>query len=526
MDVLLSPPVLIGLTILGIIIALGLFAAARYKRCPPNKLLVIYGKTGGTESSRCLHGGGGFVWPIVQDYDYLSLLPMTIDVQLKDALSKENVRIDVPSSFTVAIGKEKERAEMAAVRLLGMSRAEVVQQAEDVIFGQLRQVIASMTIEQINRDREEFSSQVRTSLEPELNKLGLVLVNVNIKDIQDASGYIEATGRKAAAEAVQAAAADVAEQERAGQIRVAAANRDKEVEVAKAENERLASVAEIDRDRRIATAAADAAAVASENEQEASVAKSEAVLYQAKAEAQAAAAQAKAVAEEEAFRAQGAAEIAKKRAAAEGEAEAARLKAEIEAKAQAEIVRLTAEAKARAAELDAEGKAKAERLEAEGEAARIEAIAKAEADRIRLNAEAEAARVEAIGRAEAAADEARLRARADGVRSMVEACGSPQAVVDVLLAENAEKLAGITAEAIKGVEIDSVTVYDRGDGGSVPNFLHGLLGSVPQYGEFLKKSGVLGGGEDPPKPANRIAAKDPKPPKRPDPAASNGVKAG
>jgi len=172
--------------------------ATRYKRCPSNNILVIYGKVGGGNSSRCIHGGAAFIVPLIQDHAFLSLEPIQIDVPLRDALSLENIRVNVPSVFTVAIGTYAVTMNNAAIRLLGLPIPAVKKQAEDIIFGQLRQVIASMRIEEINSDRDSFLSKIQNSLEPELRKIGLVLINVNITDITDNSGYIEAIGKKAA----------------------------------------------------------------------------------------------------------------------------------------------------------------------------------------------------------------------------------------------------------------------------------------------------------------------------------------
>src|SRR5579864_5471344 len=207
----------------------------RYKRCPSNRILIIFGKmTGSPTGTRCLHGGARLVLPLVQDYAFLSLEPIQIEIPLKGALSMENIRVNVPSVFTVAIGTDPPTMQNAAIRLLGLDTHDLKQQAGDIIFGQLRQVIASMGIEDINRDRDKFLHSIQTSLEPELQKIGLVLINVNITDITDESGYIEAIGRKAAAEAVQKAKVDVSLQEKSGQIGVAEAERDKFIQVANA----------------------------------------------------------------------------------------------------------------------------------------------------------------------------------------------------------------------------------------------------------------------------------------------------
>ena len=204
----------------------------RYKRCPSNRVLVIYGKTGGKpeegqgDAVKCLHGGAAFVWPLIQDHDYLSLDPIQIEIPLRGALSMENIRVNVPSVFTVAVGTTPELMTNGAIRLLGLDTEEIKSQAQEIIFGQLRQVIASMRIEDINRDRDTFLSHVQSSVEPELRKIGLVLINVNITDIQDESGYIDAIGKKAASQAVQQARGDVAEQEKLGEVRVAEAQRE------------------------------------------------------------------------------------------------------------------------------------------------------------------------------------------------------------------------------------------------------------------------------------------------------------
>src|SRR5215203_5891025 len=221
-----------------VLFGLLLLIMKRYKRCPSNRILVVYGKTGGNNAAKCVHGGAKFVFPLIQDYAYLNLDPIQIEVPLKGALSIENIRVNVPSVFTVAIGTDAETMQNAAIRLLGLGTEAVKQQARDIIFGQLRQVIASMRIEDINRDRDKFLESVQKSLEPELKKIGLVLINVNITDITDESGYIEAIGRKAAAIAIQQAKIDVAEQEKMGQIGVAEAERERTISVANATKER------------------------------------------------------------------------------------------------------------------------------------------------------------------------------------------------------------------------------------------------------------------------------------------------
>src|SRR5688572_9141870 len=262
-------PYYIAIVVAAVLILFGfvMLLATRYKRCPSNRVLVVYGKVGEGLSSKTIHGGGAFVWPLIQDFDFLHLDPMQIEVPLKGALSIENIRVNVPSVFTVAIGTEQETMQNAAVRLLGLSTEEIMKQAEDIIFGQLRQVIASMRIEDINRDREKFLESIQQSLEPELDKIGLELINVNITDITDESGYIEAIGRKAASQAIQQAEIDVAEQSKKGAIGVAEATKEKLVQVAsavkiqeigtkEAEKDRMVRIAQLEKEKAVGQKAA------------------------------------------------------------------------------------------------------------------------------------------------------------------------------------------------------------------------------------------------------------------------------
>mgnify|MGYP000271246979 CR=1 FL=1 len=228
-----------------------------YVRCPSNRVLVIYGWSGkGHEAAVCIHGGARFIKPLVESYAWLYLDPMQIEIPLRGALSLENIRVNVPSVFTVAVGTTPELMQNAAIRLLGLSRGEIMKQAEDIIFGQLRQVIASMPIEDINRDRDKFLENIQSSLEPELKKIGLVLINVNITDITDESGYIEAIGQKAASAAIQKARGDVADNEKMGEIRVAEAEREKAISVANARKVREIGTREAMREQAVRIAAA------------------------------------------------------------------------------------------------------------------------------------------------------------------------------------------------------------------------------------------------------------------------------
>jgi flotillin len=480
-----------------VIVFFGLFLPliSRFKRCPSNRILVIYGKVAGGNTAKCVHGGMAYVMPLFQDFAYLSLEPIQIEIPLKDALSMENIRVSVPSIFTVAIGTDPEIMQNAAIRLLGLNTQQVKQQAQDIIFGQLRQVIASMRIEDINRDREEFLHNIQNSLEPELRKIGLVLINVNITDITDESGYIEAIGRKAAAQAIQQANVDVAEQEKLGQIGVAEAERERAVKVANASKvreigtreaqreqavrvaqlekeqkigeqsaafEREAQVKDAERQMRIALADANAKAVAGENEAQANIVASQAALLVKKAEAYQLGETRKRVAEAAVQEAQNRALA--KAAVADAERIEAERRAALEAPAKAEKAKIIVEA---------EAEAEKRRLEAQGQAAAI--FAKLEA--------------EAKGQYEI------LAKKADGLRQIIQACGGATQAFQLLMLEHLDHLAQTSAQAISNIKFDKVVVWENGNGAagnsSTSHFLQGLARSLPPMMQALKDIGGI-----------------------------------
>lgn len=487
-------PYMLLIVVAGTLILFGflIFLAKRYKRCPSNRILVIYGKVRSGESAKCLHGGGSFVWPLIQDYDFLSLDPMQIEIPLKGALSAENIRVNVPSVFTVAVGTDEATMHNAAIRLLGLENAQITRQAEDMIFGQLRQVIASMGIEEINRDRDKFLENVMRSLEPELRKIGLVLINVNITDITDESGYIEAIGRKAAATAIQQAGVDVAEQEKKGAIGVASAQRERQIQVAdteklqeigvkSAEREREVRLAELEKEKqigqrtasfeqesqvkeaerqmRVAVAEANAKAVTGENKAKADVATAEANLRVIEADNYQRAETRKREADAAVRQAQYAAES--KTAAA--------LSSKIEQEKRAELEAVAKAAKAKQI-VDAEANAEKTRIEAEGQASAIFA---------RLEAEAK-------GQYEI------LAKKGEGFRRIVEACGGSQAAFQMMMLEHLDHLADTTARAISNIKFDKVVVWDGGqnDGkGGAAGFMRSLAGSLPPALQMMRDIG-------------------------------------
>ena len=471
-----------------------IIVAKQYKRCPSNRVLVIYGRTGGGRAARTVHGGAAFVVPLIQDYAYLSLEPIQIEIPLRGALSIENIRVNVPSVFTVAVGTEPAVMQNSSIRLLGLSVSEVRKQAEEIIFGQLRQVIASMKIEDINRDRETFLNHIQTSLEPELNKVGLVLINVNITDITDESGYIDAIGQKAASEAIQLARGDVADNEKMGETRVASAQRDKEIQIANAQKEQAIGTREAERDRsiriatmekeqtigersaefqrqaevkeaerqmRVSVAEADATSIEGENLSQAKVAHSQADLAVQRAQAYELGESRKKEAEATVLEVQNRALA--KTALAEAERVEAEKRAELEAPAKAEKARIIVEA------------------EAEAERKRIDAKADADAIFVRLDAEAR-------GQFEI------LAKKGDGLQRIVDACGGSNEAFQMLMLEHLDNLADASAQAISNIKFDKVVVWENGGSNGRSNtadFLSGMAKTLPPMMQVMRDIGGI-----------------------------------
>ncbi len=510
------------------IIALGVFIAmvfvvlaalfvSRYKRCPSNKVLVIYGKAGKGSPARCIHGGAAFIMPLVQDYAYLTLEPMQIEIPLKGALSIENIRVNVPSVFTIAIGTEPELMQNAAIRLLGLDMAKLQGRVEHIIFGQLREVVASMRIEDIARHREQFLKNIQASLEPELRKLGLVLLNVNITDIDDESGYIVAVGKKAAAQAVQQALVDVAGQERMGAIGVADADREKTIQVAQARQlreiglrdaarEQAVKVAELDRDQKIGeqTALRDQAVRLAELDKEKKIAEqtagferdsrvkeSEQAMRISIAEANAKAIAGEAKAQADVVAAQAQLQVKQAEAFQIGETR----KREAEAAVQEAQNRAMAKAALADAErVEAERRAALE-APAKAEKAKMVVDAQAQAEKRRVEAEGEAAAIFAKLEAEARGQYEILAKKGEGLKQIIEACGSADKAYQLLMLEHIDKLAETSATAIANIKFDKIVVWEggghtNGNGNSgTASFLQNMTRMMPPMMQVMKDIG-------------------------------------
>lgn len=439
----MSPDTMILVTVIAVLVFTTMVSLlTRYRKCPSDKIMVIYGKVGqdaeGQRSSKCVHGGAAFIWPVFQSYDFLSLTPISINVDLRNALSKQNIRIDVPSRFTVGISTEVGVMQNAAERLLGQKQDEVEALAMDIIFGQLRLVVATMDIEEINTDRDKFLEAVSRNVESELKKIGLRLINVNVTDIKDESGYIEALGKEAAAKAINDARKSVAEKNRDGSIGEAEAKMDERIRVTKA----------------------NATAIEGENNAKVTVANSDAARREREAEAT-------------------------RRATASEKVQAANaLKDAYDAEQLAEKARAARETATREADII---------VKAEIDKRKVEIDAEAQAEMTRRQARGEADAIYARLEAQARGTQELLTKQADGFHSLVAAAnGNPDMAVKLLIADKLEDLVKLQVEAVKNLKIDKVTVWDGmgANGSSTANFAAGLMKSIPPLNELFAMAGM------------------------------------
>ena len=463
---------LAAIAALVIFIGFALYLASRYKRCPSDRILVVYGRVGAGQSALCIHGGGKLILPLVQDYSYLSLTPLTISIPLQNALSLQNIRINVPSTFTVGVSTQPTIMTNAAERLLGLDDAAVEDMAREIIFGQLRLTVASLTIEQINQDRESFLESIRKNVEPELNKIGLYLINVNITDITDESTYIESIGKKAAAEAINKARVDVSDQEKLGAIGEAEAFREKDVRVAENAAQAVKGTKAAESDRRIYVEQQEAAAVKGEKEAEAGRR-----IFVQEQEAQAIDGENTSkgnIAEYNARLAIREAEALRQGEVAKREAEAAIQKAQYLAEQQ----------RLRAAEITRE----------EVDKEKVEIAAEAEAEKRRREARGEADAILAKYKAEAEGTLNVLEAKAEGYQRLVEAAGGDaKAAATLLMVEKIETIVSKQVEAIQNLKIDKITVWDSGNaerGSSTAGFISSLIKTLPPIHELSEMAGV------------------------------------
>ena len=488
---------------------------SRYRKCKSDEVLVVYGKTGGDKkSAKLYHGGAAFVWPIVQGYEFLSMKPMQIDCKLTGALSAQNIRVDVPTTITVAISTDPEVMQNAAERMLGLTMDDKQNLITDVVYGQMRLVIADMTIEELNSDRDKFLSKVKDNIDTELRKFGLYLMNINISDIRDAANYIVNLGKEAESKAQNEAqeklgAIKIANQIKERETKVAETRKDQDIAIAETKKLQEISVANADKDRisQVAIANAEkesqvATAEAEKNirieqaniEKESRIAELNSDMEIKQAEAQKKAAIGRNEAQKEIALSNS--ELAVTQANADKQAGEASAKSEAAVQTAKEIAQKEVEeAKAR----KVESSLKAEKI-VPAEVARQEAILQAEAVAEKITREAEARAKATLAQAEAEAKAIQLKleaeaegkkrsllAEAEGFEAMVKAAESnPAIAIQYKMVDQWKEIAGEQVKAFEHINLGNITVFDGGNGGT-SNFLNTLVKTVaPSLGVLDK----------------------------------------
>ena len=454
---------------------------SRYRKCKSDEVLVVYGKTGGEKkSAKLYHGGAAFVWPIIQGYEFLSMKPLQIDCKLTGALSAQNIRVDVPTTITVAISTDPEVMQNAAERMLGLTMDDKQNLITDVVYGQMRLVIADMTIEELNSDRDKFLSKVKDNIDTELRKFGLYLMNINISDIRDAANYIVNLGKEAESKALNEAQANIEEQEKLGAIKIANQIKERETKVAETRKDQDIAIAETKKQQEISVANADKERISqvafANADKESQVAKAEAEknirIEQANTEKESRVAELNS--DMEIKQAEAAKKAAIGRNDAQKEVEEAKAK-KVESSLKAEKI-VPAEIARQEAILQANAIAEKITREAEARAKATLAQAEAEAKAIQLKLEAEAE-----GKKKS------LLAEAEGFEAMVRAAESnPAIAIQYKMVDQWKEIAGEQVKAFEHINLGNITVFDGGNGGT-SNFLNTLVKTVaPSLGVLDK----------------------------------------
>lgn len=241
----------------------------RYRRCPTDKLLIVYGKNktrtieetykdaeGNPKTrkvtvqipAKIIHGGGTFVIPVIQDYAEMALMPYQLSKKV-EGVSSQMIKTFVSIELSVGIGSTDELRTNAASRFMSASEKDIKAAIEAIYVGEVRSLMARMTIEELNSDREAFLTEAKKNIEIELQKIGFTILNINISDLDDAANYINNLGQNAAEQASATAKAAIANQRKIGEVNIANTEKEKAIQLATAEKEKQIEVANQTRDR-------------------------------------------------------------------------------------------------------------------------------------------------------------------------------------------------------------------------------------------------------------------------------------
>jgi flotillin len=435
--------ILLGL--LGIFAAMALFAR-NYIKVPPSMVAIFYGRKhtivderGGrsTVGFRVVRGGAALRVPVLEEVQYLSLNVISIPLKISRAYTKEGVPVTVEAVANVKIAGDDMSLRGAAERFLGMTTDKIKEVIFQTLEGHLRAILGTLTVEEINADRQAFAQKMTDEAAVDLKKMGVNIDILTIQQISDEQGYLDALGKKRTAEVKRDAIVGEAQAQRDAMIKSALADQEGKTKRYEAD----VAIAQALRDKEARQAEFDAAVQAKEAESEQAGPLATAIAKQK-------------VTEQETRIEQ----VRKAQEVLVQEQEAARREKEL----LATVVR-PAEAERQAAILRAEGEKQATIIRAEASQKELEYEGAGEAAKIERIGKAEAAKVLAVGEAEAEVIKKKLLAEAEGLQSKAEAWKNfNEAAVINLVVDKMPELAQAFATQLAG--IDKINIIEMGNG--------------------------------------------------------------
>lgn len=438
---------IVAIVVAAILLLVILFFAMGYLKAPPDTAYII----SGTGKKRILIGKAGWRIPFLERVDKLSLQVMTVDVKTSEAVpTHEFINVMVDGVANVKISSDPELLPRAAEALLGMRQQDLIAMVTQVLEGNMREIVGSVGLKEMVQDRQGVAKKITENVVPDMNKLGIEVVNFNIQSFRDNAGTIENMG------------IDNVEQIRKN-AQIAKANAQRDIAIATSQAQQEANAVKVDADKKIAEQNAELSVQQAEMQVRADTKKAEAdAAYSIQQESQR-----KTI---EITRAD--ADIARR----EKEAELAEKEIAIKERKLDAEVRKAADAKKYEAERIAE--AELIRRQREADAQKYEAIQRAEAQK----AEAEAARFameqEAEGiRARGLAEAEAIEKKAEAQRKMGEA-----SIIEMYLSALPEV---VKNAALPLAQTDKIVMY--GDGNST-QMVRDVMNSSNQILEGLKES--------------------------------------
>jgi flotillin len=455
--VIVAVSILVGLV--GLFAAMALFAR-NYIKVPPSTVAIFYGRKHALIDEngkrtivgfRVVRGGAALRVPVLEQVAYLSLNIISIPLKIQKAYTKEGVAVTVEAVANVKIGGDDVSLRGAAERFLGMSTDQIKGVIFQTLEGHLRAILGTLTVEEINADRQAFAQKMTDEAAVDLRKMGVNIDILTIQQISDEMGYLDALGKKRTAEVKRDAVIGEAQAQRDATIKSASADQEGKTKRYEAD----VAIAQALRDKESRQAEFDAAVKAKQAEADQAGPLATAVARQK-------------VTEQETKIDQ----VRKQQEVLVQTQEAARREQEL----QATVVK-PAEAERQAAILKAEGERQATVIRAEATQKELEFEGAGEAAKIERIGRAEAAKVLAVGEAEAEVIKKKLLAEAEGLQKKAEAWKNfNDAAVLNMIVDKMPELAQAFATQLAG--IDKINIIDMGTGAGASGGVNKVMSTV------------------------------------------------